>query len=68
MRNRFGKKYYPDGTKGKVNNQEKQDVSGWAEYVGEWKQGVPNGQGNSYDNDDGQVNIGEYENSELIQG
>ena len=37
--NGFGKCYCEDEETGKVNNQEEQDIAGWACYVGNWKGG-----------------------------
>ena len=64
----FGKNYFPDGSKGIVNKHETQDVSGWAEYVGEVRETRWQGQGASYNNDNGQVEVGEYEDDRMKEG
>lgn len=54
VKNGLGKDYYPDGSKGKVDKQEtREDVGGWANYVGEWKGGKKNGLGTNFVKDRG---------------
>lgn len=68
VRTGYGKLYWADGTRGKVNKQETQDISGWANYIGEWKEGKPKGQGTCYCKNGGVVQIGEWENNLLMEG
>ena len=66
--NGFGKKYYPIGTKGQTISQEKVDIGGWANQVGERYDGNIHGKGSSYNGLNGEVYIGEFDSGHRIKG
>ena len=64
----FGKEYYPDGRKGIVSTQEKEEVSGRTSYAGDFKDGWMDGHGTSYHQNSGRVFVGLWEKSMMKTG
>ena len=61
-RDGFGKSYLPEESKGIVGRHgEEEDVSGWAYYLGESKDGQAHGRGVLQNFDEGEVFVGEFE-------
>ena len=63
VRSEYGTTYYPIGDKMKDV-----DISGWAEYYGEFKDRKKHGKGAAYNKEDGSVFIGEYDNHQRKSG